>query len=67
MATPTRSTGIRRGGIEQVMVGLGTPTERRELPPANFPAPSEEEFMQLMSNYWSSLTDSGWATTTPVR
>ncbi len=59
--------GYMPGGIEQVMVGLGTPAEQRELPPADFEAPGVEQLIQFMSNYWSSLTDSGWATTPPVR
>ena len=59
--------GYTPGGIEQVMVGLGTPAERRELPPDDFEAPGIEQLMQFMSNYWTSLTDSGWATITPLR
>lgn len=59
--------GYTPGGIEQIMVGLGTPAERRELPPADLEAPPIEQLMQFFSNYWTSPAGSGWATPTPVR
>lgn len=59
--------GYTPAGIEQILMGVGTPAERRELPPTDFPQARPDQLLQFMSNYWSALTPSAWAKTQPIR
>jgi quercetin dioxygenase-like cupin family protein len=59
--------GYTPGGVEQLVAGLATPAERREMPPPDFPGPTSDQFYRFMTNYWTSLTDSPWSRTAPVR
>jgi quercetin dioxygenase-like cupin family protein len=48
--------GYTPGGFEQVVMGLGTPAARRELPPAG-PLPGTATIERFMNNYWSASAD----------
>ena len=52
--------GCTPGGFKQIVIGLGTPAPRRELPPEQDP-PTPVSFERLMNNFWSASADSGWA------
>lgn len=47
-------------GFEQVIIGLGKPAERRELPPPMEP-PSQETIDKFFTNYWCSDALNEWA------
>lgn len=47
-------------GFEQVIIGLGKPAERRELPPPTEP-PSQETIDKFFTNYWCSDALNEWA------
>ena len=49
------------GGFEQVIKGLATPAERRELPPATFPKPDARTVELIFNNYWTAAADLSWA------
>ncbi|MFC5691032.1 cupin domain-containing protein [Amycolatopsis mediterranei] len=52
--------GYTPAGFEQVIMGLGTPAERRELPPADLGF-EPHAAAQLMDNFWSASAETGWA------
>lgn len=53
--------GYAPGGVEQIIVGLATPAERLELPPEDFPLPSEDVLVKMNNNFWTSATDNAWS------
>lgn len=55
------------GGVEQIIVGLATPAERRELPPEDFPLPPEDVLIRMNNNFWSASSDNGWTSIAPQR
>lgn len=59
--------GYAAGGVEQIIVGLAKPAERRELPPEDMELPSPDVFTRMLDNYWSALSTSAWAKTKPQR
>lgn len=59
--------GYATGGVEQVLVGLAMPAERRELPPEDLELPNPDGFGRMLDNYWSSLSSNHWAHTAPLR
>lgn len=59
--------GYASGGVEQIIVGLAMPAERRELPPEDLVLPNADAFGRLLDNYWSSLSTNSWAQTAPQR
>lgn len=52
--------GYVPAGFEQVIIGLGKPAERRELPPPMEP-PSQETIDKFFNNYWCADTLDEWA------
>ena len=47
-------------GFEQVIIGLGKPAERRELPPPT-ERPSQETIDKFFTNYWCADAHDEWA------
>ena len=52
--------GYTPAGFEQVIIGLATPVERRELPPP-MDAPNQATISKLFNNYWSAEVRDHWA------
>lgn len=49
--------GYAPGGVEQIIVGLAIPAERRELPPDDLELPSEDVLTRMSNNYWSASSE----------
>ncbi len=63
----TARPGDSIGGVEQIIVGLAVPAERRELPPDDLELPSEDVLTRMNNNYWSASTGSAWSKIAPQR
>ncbi len=59
--------GYAPGGVEQIIAGLASPAERRELPPDDFDLPTTDTLSRMMNNYWGVMADSPYAATIPLR
>jgi hypothetical protein len=57
--------GYAPGGVEQIIVGLAIPAERRELPPDDLELPSEDVLTRMSNNYWSASSECAWSKIPP--
>lgn len=51
--------GYEPAGVEQMLMRLGQPAERRELPPPGA-IPDAKTLTQVFNNYWSAEAGAGW-------